>query len=95
MLACHLEHRMHMQQDFHCRPRTEVSFEAVLSCCLLLCRDIFVSVYLDRLLEVDCFNYRHESILYFYITWNDTSAAEKVTNNTLAVLRGESESGNC
>ena len=61
-------------------------------CCLLLCRDIFVSVYLDRLLEVDCFNYRHESILYFYITWNDTSAAEKVTNNTLAVLRGESES---
>ncbi|PRW32538.1 ligand-gated ion channel [Chlorella sorokiniana] len=44
--------------------------------------EVFMSVYLDRLLEVDEKNYRHSEILYFLLTWNDPEAAPTIAANT-------------
>jgi hypothetical protein len=49
-----------------------------------------VSVYLDRLLRVDDQNYMHQNVMYFYITWIDYSAAEKISNSTMKMLNGSS-----
>lgn len=34
-------------------------------------------------------NYRHSSILYFYVTWRDPTAYATVVNSTARMLAGE------
>ncbi|KAI7836530.1 hypothetical protein COHA_009630 [Chlorella ohadii] len=51
--------------------------------------EVFMSVYLDRLLEVDEKNYRHSEILYFLLTWNDPDAAATIADNTARWKAGQ------
>ncbi|KAL4451548.1 hypothetical protein ABPG75_007210 [Micractinium tetrahymenae] len=49
--------------------------------------EVFLSVYLDRLLEVDdTKNYRFTAVLYFYLTWRDPAAYDTVQRSTQAML---------
>ncbi|KAL4855826.1 Pyrophosphate-energized vacuolar membrane proton pump [Chlorella vulgaris] len=52
--------------------------------------DVYMSVYLDRLIEVDEQHYRHHLIVYFVITWADPTAFETVERATASWLAGNS-----
>ncbi|KAI3429737.1 hypothetical protein D9Q98_010052 [Chlorella vulgaris] len=47
---------------------------------------VYVSVYLDRLINVDEDNYRWEAIHYFYLSWTDYTAWSLVSNQSIALL---------
>lgn len=55
--------------------------------------DVYMSVYLDRLIEVDEQHYRHHLIVYFVITWTDPTAFETVERATASWLAGNSSCG--
>ncbi|PRW60768.1 ligand-gated ion channel isoform B [Chlorella sorokiniana] len=50
--------------------------------------DVYLSVYLDRLLNVDDVNYHWTGVLYFYITWTDPAAYQTVRAATGGWLAG-------
>ncbi|KAL4419295.1 hypothetical protein ABPG77_001627 [Micractinium sp. CCAP 211/92] len=47
---------------------------------------VFISPYLDRLLQVDEENYRWEAVLYFYLTWEDPYAFDTAKETGAAML---------
>jgi hypothetical protein len=47
----------------------------------LATQDVWVSAYLDKLLEVDDNMYRFESAMYIFTTWRDPTALGKVEAN--------------
>jgi len=50
--------------------------------------DVYFSVVLDRLLNVDEQNYRWEAMLYVYMSWEDPRALDTVANRTAEVRAG-------
>ena len=50
--------------------------------------DVFVDVYLDRLLQVDDINYRFEVVLFMMLTWSDPRARPAMLNSTAAAVNG-------
>eukprot|EP00887_Chlorella_sp_A99_P003895 scaffold11.g3895.t1 len=53
--------------------------------------DIYVSVLLDRLIQVDDIQYRFEAVLFMYLSWRDPRAADAIANATAAAAA----SGTC
>ncbi|EFN59795.1 hypothetical protein CHLNCDRAFT_133508 [Chlorella variabilis] len=51
---------------------------------------VFVSAYLDRLLDVNEDNYRWEAVVYFYIAWTDFSAFDTMQAQSEQVLTNSS-----
>ena len=51
--------------------------------------EVYLSAFLDRLLEVDAAKYMHESQFLMAVSWKDPTAAQTVQQNTEAVLNGE------
>ena len=49
---------------------------------------MYVSFYLDRLLKVDDREYTHQNVGFFYITWIDYTAADKMVASTAKMLNG-------
>ena len=47
----------------------------------LTTQDVWVSAYLDKLLEVDDVMYRFESAMYIYSGWRDPTVKDKVVAN--------------
>ncbi|GAB4820950.1 hypothetical protein N2152v2_007996 [Parachlorella kessleri] len=56
-------------------------------------QDVFISCYLDRLLNVDVRSYRFEATFVFYMSWNDSQAHYTIANTTAHVAAGQHECG--
>eukprot|EP00890_Picochlorum_soloecismus_P005017 jgi/Picsp_1/5516/NSC_02875-R1_ligand-gated ion channel len=53
--------------------------------------EVYLSAFLDRLLEVDAAKYMHESQFLISVSWKDPTAAETVQQNTEAILNGSKD----
>ncbi len=54
-------------------------------------RDIYVSPMLERLVDVDDREYRFETVVYLYLSWQDPWAAYRMYESTLAYRNGSKE----
>jgi len=52
--------------------------------------EVYLSAFLERLLDVDAAKYMHESIFLISVSWIDPTAAQTVQQNTEAILNGRS-----
>lgn len=50
--------------------------------------DVYVTVFLDRLLEVDNINYRFEAVLYMMLSWSDPRARPAMLNSSATAING-------